>query len=148
MNVLSYARSTRSRYKKRINCSNPKGFSQKAHCQGRKKRLKETHNEGLVNYMFFSNLDQIERQCKMLRQIDKSQIDQILSDGHDWADDHISEAKNNMDQVFDFLKNETEGEGDYEEDDNEMIKFKGKSLSFQIAFNTLLKNEIIIEDNE
>jgi hypothetical protein len=38
--------------------------------------------------------------------------------------------------------------GDFEEDDTEMIKFKGKSLSFQIAFNTLLKNEIIIEDNE
>jgi hypothetical protein len=29
------------KYKKSINCSNPKGFSQKAHCQGRKKRMKE-----------------------------------------------------------------------------------------------------------
>ena len=27
-----------SKYKKSINCSNPKGFSQKAHCQGRKKK--------------------------------------------------------------------------------------------------------------
>ena len=27
-----------SKYKKSINCNNPKGFSQKAHCQGRKKR--------------------------------------------------------------------------------------------------------------
>ena len=26
-----------SKYKKSINCSNPKGFSQRAHCQGRKK---------------------------------------------------------------------------------------------------------------
>ena len=26
------------KYKKSINCSNPKGFSQKAHCAGRKKR--------------------------------------------------------------------------------------------------------------
>ena len=25
------------KYKKSINCNNPKGFSQKAHCQGRKK---------------------------------------------------------------------------------------------------------------
>ena len=25
-------------YKKSINCSNPKGFSQKAHCAGKKKR--------------------------------------------------------------------------------------------------------------
>ena len=27
-----------SKYKKSIDCNNPKGFSQKAHCQGRKKR--------------------------------------------------------------------------------------------------------------
>ena len=27
-------------YKKKINCSNPKGFSQKAHCAGRKKRAR------------------------------------------------------------------------------------------------------------
>ena len=26
------------KYKKSINCSNPKGFSQKAHCAGRKKK--------------------------------------------------------------------------------------------------------------
>ncbi len=26
------------KYKRSINCNNPKGFSQKAHCQGRKKR--------------------------------------------------------------------------------------------------------------
>jgi hypothetical protein len=28
------------KYKKGINCNNPKGFSQRAHCQGRKKRQK------------------------------------------------------------------------------------------------------------
>jgi hypothetical protein len=26
------------KYKRSINCNNPKGFSQRAHCQGRKKR--------------------------------------------------------------------------------------------------------------
>ena len=29
------------KYKKSIDCSNPKGFSQKAHCQGKKKTFKE-----------------------------------------------------------------------------------------------------------
>jgi hypothetical protein len=33
------------KYKKSIDCSNPKGFSQKAHCQGRKKSLKELRQE-------------------------------------------------------------------------------------------------------
>ena len=28
------------KYKRSINCNNPKGFSQRAHCQGRKKRKK------------------------------------------------------------------------------------------------------------
>jgi hypothetical protein len=30
-----------NKYKRSINCSNPKGFSQRAHCQGRKKKVKE-----------------------------------------------------------------------------------------------------------
>ena len=32
------------KYKKSINCSDPKGFSQRAHCQGKKKNLKESEN--------------------------------------------------------------------------------------------------------
>ena len=33
------------KYKKGIDCSNPKGFSQKAHCQGKKKKMnEENHN--------------------------------------------------------------------------------------------------------
>ena len=38
------------KYKKSIDCSNPKGFSQKAHCQGRKKKLKE-FREDIKEYM-------------------------------------------------------------------------------------------------
>jgi hypothetical protein len=30
-----------NKYKKSIDCDNPKGFSQRAHCQGRKKNIKE-----------------------------------------------------------------------------------------------------------
>jgi hypothetical protein len=58
-------------------------------------------------YMFFSNLEQMQRQCKMLLDLDRNMVEEILSNGHDWAQDHIAEAKNNMDQVFDFLMNET-----------------------------------------
>ena len=58
-------------------------------------------------YMFFSNLEQMKRQCEMLLNMDQSKVESILENGHDWAQDHISEAKNNMDQVFDFLMNET-----------------------------------------
>jgi hypothetical protein len=70
------------------------------------KVLQEQESE---RYMFFSNLEQMKRQCEMLLDLDKSQIEGILDNGHDWAQDHISEAKNNMDQVFDFLMNEING---------------------------------------
>lgn len=71
------------------------------------KILKE--NEATENYMFFSNLKQIHRQCEMLLKMDPKELDNIIKNGHDWADDHVSEAKNNMDQVFDFFMNETNG---------------------------------------
>jgi hypothetical protein len=78
-----------------------------------KKVLQE---QEVVDYMFFSNLQQIKRQCEMLLEMDPQQIDEIINEGgHDWADDHVTEAKNNMDQVFDFLMNETKKEFiDYE----------------------------------
>ena len=59
------------------------------------------------NYMFFKNLQQIMRQATMLYQMDPRLLDQILQQGHDWADDHVSVAKENMDQVFDFIMNKT-----------------------------------------
>jgi hypothetical protein len=64
-------------------------------------------NDRTENYMFFSNLQQIHRQCEMLMKMNPQELDQIIQNGHDWADDHVSEAKNNMDQVFDFFMNET-----------------------------------------
>jgi hypothetical protein len=47
--------------------------------------------------------------------MDHTAIDKIIQDGHDWADDHISEAKNNMDQVFDFFMNEMKRQDSYVE---------------------------------
>jgi len=64
-------------------------------------------NQSTENYMFFRNLQQIHRQCEMLMKMNPQELDQIIKNGHDWADDHVSEAKNNMDQVFDFFMNET-----------------------------------------
>jgi hypothetical protein len=66
-----------------------------------------------ANYMFFSNLEQIKRQCEMILDMDPQMVDQLINNGHDWADDHITEAKVNIDQVFDFFKNEFEKEDEY-----------------------------------
>ena len=69
-----------------------------------RKVLKEQESP---NYMFFSNLEQMKRQCELLLELDPHTVDEILLNGHDWADDHISSAKENIDQVFDFMMNET-----------------------------------------
>jgi hypothetical protein len=71
------------------------------------KVLKEAEHEH-NRYMFFSNLEQIKRQAELLLDLDESVIHEILENGHDWADDHITVAKENLDQVFDFLMNETQ----------------------------------------
>jgi hypothetical protein len=95
-----------------------------------KKVLSEQENE---RYMFFSNLEQMKRQCEMLLDMDENKIEEILSNGHDWAQDHIAEAKNNMDQVFDFLMNETKkGDSDMSQDmgmmtESEMTERKKKN---------------------
>jgi len=80
-----------------------------------KKVLKEQESP---NYMFFSNLEQIKRQCELLLELDPSKIDDILMNGHDWVDDHITVAKENIDQVFDFMMNETK-RGDIGSQENE-----------------------------
>lgn len=61
------------------------------------------------NYMFFGNIEQMKRQCDLLMKEDHAMIDNILKE-HDWAQDHISEAKSLLDQVFDFLMNKTAGQ--------------------------------------
>jgi translation initiation factor 2 alpha subunit (eIF-2alpha) len=76
-----------------------------------KRVLNESHEDYSDRYMFFSNLEQMRRQCDMLLELDQDMVTEILDDGHDWAQDHISEAKNNMDQVFDFMMNHTKGDG-------------------------------------
>jgi hypothetical protein len=92
-----------------------------------RKVIRETKEENSSRYMFFSNLEQMRRQCDLLLDLDHSMVEEILENGHDWAQDHISEAKNNMDQVFDFLMNETNSESDMETEDNVMMEGRKKT---------------------
>ena len=93
-------------------------------------------------YMFFSNLEQVRRQAGLLLDLDENKINEILENGHDWAQDHIATAKESIDQVFDFLMNETQS-GDswksvdlaareYEEEEIE----EGMGYSHTVGANT------------
>jgi len=88
-----------------------------------------TQERGSSRYMFFSNLQQMRRQCDLLLDLDESMVTEILNNGHDWADDHVSEAKNNLDQVFDFMMNETKKDGmelSMDIDDKDMSVMEGR----------------------
>ena len=94
-----------------------------------KKVLREEEEHRSNRYMFFSNLEHIRRQCDILLEKDEDEIESILENGHDWAQDHISEAKNNMDQVFDFLMNESKKDGmemSMNIDDKDMVMAEGR----------------------
>lgn len=65
--------------------------------------VREDHQ---YNYMFFSNLEIIKEQCEKMLSMDEKSVDDTLKNGHDWAEDHISSAKENIEQVHDFLTNE------------------------------------------
>jgi hypothetical protein len=94
-----------------------------------RKVLKEDHDMRSTRYMFFSNLEQMRRQCDLLLDLDQSMVEGILDDGHDWAQDHIAEAKNNMDQVFDFIMNESKRDGmelSMNIDDKDMVMSEGR----------------------
>lgn len=91
-----------------------------------KRVMKEQESQ---RYMFFSNLQQMRRQCDLLLDLDKEMVESILEDGHDWAQDHIAEAKNNLDQVFDFMMNETKKDDmelSMDVDDEEMVMMEGR----------------------
>jgi hypothetical protein len=81
-----------------------------------------------TNYMFYSNLEQIKRQADLLLDLDPAVVDEILMSGHDWADDHITVAKENMDQVFDFMMNQTKTSSNIEPSLNEGRKKTGTKL--------------------
>jgi hypothetical protein len=78
------------------------------------------------NYMFFSNLEQMKRQIEELQSISVDEIEERLQNGHDWADDHISKAKETLDHVYDFMINDIDPNDEtYLED--EMVEGRKKT---------------------
>lgn len=77
--------------------------------------IEEEDKRKTDRYMFASNLKQMVRQAELMMQLDAKQVEEILDSGHDWAQDHVSVAKENLDQVFDFMMNKLDQDKDDEE---------------------------------
>jgi len=82
-----------------------------------KKLISENHDES-ENYMFFANISNIKRMCEEILEMDHSMVDSTLTDGHGWAVDHIATSKDDVEEVYGFLKSTFELSHDTE---NELI---------------------------
>jgi hypothetical protein len=65
----------------------------------------EMDHSNIDNYMFFQNLKTIKKMVDSMLQLDPAHVDQILSDGHGWAADHIATSKDDVEEVGGFLMN-------------------------------------------
>jgi hypothetical protein len=63
------------------------------------------YKESRLNYMFLGNLETIKRMIDEMVQMDANQVDEILKGGHDWAVDHIASSVDDIQEVYNFLKN-------------------------------------------
>jgi hypothetical protein len=64
--------------------------------------VEEGHNE-FQNYMFFNNLITIKEAIEEMLQMDAHAVDQLLSDGHNWALDHLATSADDVEEVYHFL---------------------------------------------
>ncbi len=61
----------------------------------------ENHHE---NYMFFQHLMTIKDAIEDILSMDREKVDQMLSNGHDWALDHMATSTDDIEEVYHFLK--------------------------------------------
>jgi hypothetical protein len=69
------------------------------------KLIESSKEHDLDNYMFFQNLQTVKECIDEILKMNSSEVDSLLSDGHDWANDHVSGAKTSLEQVCAWLKN-------------------------------------------
>jgi hypothetical protein len=65
----------------------------------------EMDHSNTDNYMFFQNLKTIKKMVDAMLKMDPKHVDQILSNGHGWAADHIATSKDDVEEVGGFLMN-------------------------------------------
>ena len=77
------------------------------------------HSNEEKNYMFFKNLHTMKKCIEEIMAMDKEQVDEMIERGHDWASDHISSSKDDLQEVCDWLRYEIDTYDGEEEDDDQ-----------------------------
>ena len=90
------------KYKKSIDCNNPKGFSQRAHCQGRKKKMSEEKKDHEY-HMARSQLKTIKNAANRLeKKMGKKGEGELKA----WVQSKITKAADYIDTAADYVTNE------------------------------------------
>jgi hypothetical protein len=58
--------------------------------------------------MFFQNLHTLKNAIDELLELDPHEVDQILTNGHGWALDHIATSVDDVEEVYHFMANSIE----------------------------------------
>lgn len=94
------------------------------------------------NYMFFGNLKIIKKYVDAMLQMNPDQVQKILSNGHDWAADHIATSKDDVQEVGDFLMNEVgHGHDNYNMQQTQFIPTEFKNHLKQLMPERIEKTE-------
>lgn len=109
----------------------------------------------LKNYMFFENLKQIYRDVNKLMSLDKGKIDSIISNGHDWVSEHMTTAKDDIEEITNFLISNTEenvGNRPYKEEiyENGIVKrtFSKGVNSNELEWHRDIEDRVVKAINE
>jgi hypothetical protein len=90
------------KYKKSIDCGNPKGFSQRAHCQGKKKKMSEEKKDHEYS-MARSELKTVTNATKRLqKKMGKKGEGNLQA----WVQSKITKAADYIDTAADYVTNE------------------------------------------
>ena len=87
------------KYKKSIDCGDPKGFSQRAHCQGRKKKMNEAKEKDHEVSMAQSQLKKSEENIRKLRKALGKKEKNIPA----WVQAKITDTEHNTDAASSYM---------------------------------------------
>jgi len=118
------------KYKKSINCDNPKGFSQRAHCQGRKKKMQEAKEQDHEVSMAQTQLKKSEENIRKLRKALGKKEKNIPA----WVQAKITDTEHNTDAASSYMSNDvSEQLANSQKDQKGML---GKTVSPQTGKGT------------
>ena len=89
------------KYKRSIDCNNPKGFSQKAHCQGRKKvneaKEKGDHEVSMAKTQVKKSIDNLQKVARVLAK--KTDADNLPA----WVQSKLTNAEHDTDAAASYM---------------------------------------------